>query len=136
VKRRIILGTYVLSSGYYDAYYLRAQKARSLLRQDFEQAFTQCDALVTPVAPTTAYGIGSKLDDPLEMYLGDICTVPANLAGICGLSLPCGFSDEGLPIGMQLMGPSGGEAEVLRIGHCYERATEWHARKPVLEGVS
>ena len=133
VKRRIILGTYVLSSGYYDAYYLRAQKVRSLLRQDFEAAFASCDVCVTPVAPTPAYPIGSKVENPLEMYLGDICTVPANLAGICGLSLPCGFSRENMPIGMQLLGPAGGEAEVLRIGHQFEQATDWHTRKPELE---
>lgn len=133
VKRRIILGTYVLSSGYYDAYYLRAQKVRSLLRRDFEQAFASCDAMLTPVAPTPAYPIGSVLSDPLEMYLGDICTVPANLAGLCGLSQPCGFSAEGLPIGMQLLGPAGGEASLLRIGYQYEQSTEWHLRKPELE---
>ena len=133
VKRRIILGTYVLSSGYYDAYYLRAQKVRSLLRNDFEAAFAACDALITPVAPTPAYPIGSKTEDPLEMYLGDICTVPANLAGICGLSLPCGLSSDGLPIGMQLLGPSGGEADILQFGHQYEQATDWHLQKPDLE---
>jgi aspartyl-tRNA(Asn)/glutamyl-tRNA(Gln) amidotransferase subunit A len=136
VKRRIILGTYVLSSGYYDAYYLRAQKVRSLIRQDFEKAFDQCDAFISPVAPTPAFPLGSVVDDPLEMYLGDICTVPANLAGLCGLALPCGMSEAGLPIGHQLLGPSGGESRVLRIGHQFESTTDWHLSKPALKGAS
>lgn len=116
VKRRIILGTYVLSSGYYDAYYLRAQKVRTLLRRDFGRAFEQCDALLTPVAPTPAYPLGQVVDDPLTMYLGDIFTVTANLAGIPGLSVPCGVSSEGLPIGVQVLGPVLGEETVLRVG--------------------
>lgn len=121
-KRRIILGTYVLSSGYYDAYYLRAQKVRTLIRRDFEQAFESCDALLTPVTPTPAYRIGEKSDDPLQMYLGDIFTVTANLAGICGLSVPCGRTAAGLPVGLQILGPAFGEEQILRVGHAYESA--------------
>lgn len=130
VKRRIILGTFVLSSGYYDAYYLQAQKARTLIRRDFEQAFQHCDALLTPVAPTPAYRIGETVKDPLQMYLGDIFTVPANLAGICGLSVPCGFTSEGLPIGLQILGPAFREDLVLRVGFAYEQATHWMRRRP------
>ena len=121
VKRRIILGTYVLSSGYHDAYYLSAQKVRTLIRNDFEAAFRQCDALLTPVSPTPAYRIGEKAGDPLQMYLGDIFTVPANLAGICGLSVPCGVTSGGLPVGLQILGPAFKEENVLRVGHAYER---------------
>jgi aspartyl-tRNA(Asn)/glutamyl-tRNA(Gln) amidotransferase subunit A len=130
VKRRIILGTYVLSSGYYDAYYLRAQKARTLIRNDFAAAFAQCDAILAPVAPTAAYPLGSVSADPLAMYLGDIFTVPINLAGLCGLSVPCGFTSQGLPVGLQIVGPAMGEERILRVGHAYEQATEWHLRKP------
>ncbi len=130
VKRRIILGTYVLSSGYHDAYYLRAQKVRTLIRQDFVEAFKQCDALLTPVAPSAAYKIGEKADDPLQMYLGDIFTVTANLAGICGLSVPCGFTSNKLPIGLQILGPAFREENILRIGHAYEQSTAWHTHKP------
>lgn len=136
VKRRIILGTYVLSSGYYDAYYGRAQKVRTLIRRDFEQAFSSCDALLTPVTPTAAYALGEKTDDPLQMYLGDILTVSANLAGIPGLSIPCGFTDGGMPIGLQVLGPAFGEETLLRVGHAYERATSWHARRPPREGAT
>jgi aspartyl-tRNA(Asn)/glutamyl-tRNA(Gln) amidotransferase subunit A len=121
VKRRIILGTYVLSSGYYDAYYGSAQKVRTLIRRDFEQAFLRCDALLTPVAPTPAYRLGEKADDPLQMYLGDIFTVTANLAGICGLSVPCGSTRAGLPVGLQVLGPAFGEENILRVGHAVER---------------
>ncbi len=124
VKRRIILGTYVLSSGYYDAYYMRAQRVRTLIRRDFEQAFQTCDALLTPVSPDPAYRIGSTSDDPLKTYLGDIFTVTANLAGICGLSVPCGVTREGLPVGMQILGPAFEEARLLRIGHAYEKTRE------------
>jgi aspartyl-tRNA(Asn)/glutamyl-tRNA(Gln) amidotransferase subunit A len=124
VKRRIILGTYVLSSGYHDAYYLRAQKVRTLIRRDFEEAFQQCDAIVSPVAPTAAYRIGEKGGDPLQMYLGDIFTVPVNLAGLCALSVPCGFTGANLP--------ALGEAMALRVGHAYEQATEWKTRRPPL----
>ena len=122
VKRRIILGTYVLSSGYYDAYYLRAQKVRTLVRRDFEEAFRGVDALLTPVAPTPAYRIGEKNEDPLQMYLGDIFTVPANLAGLCGLSVPCGWTKSGLPIGLQILGPAFREENILRVGHAYEQS--------------
>ncbi len=130
VKRRIILGTYVLSSGYYDAYYLRAQKVRTLIRRDFERAFQQCDALVTPVSPTTAYALGEHVDHPMQMYLSDIFTVPANLAGICGLSVPCGFSSARMPIGLQVLGPALGEEMILRVGQAYQHATPWHRQRP------
>jgi aspartyl-tRNA(Asn)/glutamyl-tRNA(Gln) amidotransferase subunit A len=132
VKRRIILGTYVLSSGYSDAYYGRAQKMRTLIRADFEKAFTSCDALLAPVAPTAAYRLGEKKADPLQMYLGDIFTVPVNLAGICALSVPCGFTPAGLPVGLQILGPAFGEARVLRVGGAYQRSTDWHRRRPTL----
>ena len=121
VKRRIILGTYVLSSGYYDAYYGRAQKVRTLVRQDFVKAFGVCDVLMTPVAPTAAYRIGETCNDPLKMYLGDIFTVPANLAGICGLSVPCGKTLSGLPVGVQVLGPAFGEDKILRAAYAYEQ---------------
>jgi aspartyl-tRNA(Asn)/glutamyl-tRNA(Gln) amidotransferase subunit A len=132
VKRRIILGTFVLSSGYHDAYYLRAQKVRTLIRRDFESAFQQCDALVTPVTPTAAYRLGERTDNPMQMYLGDLFTVTANLAGICGLSLPCGFTAGGLPVGLQLLGPALGEEILLQVGHVYEQSTEWRHRQPPL----
>ncbi len=132
VKRRIILGTYVLSSGYYDAYYLRAQKVRTLIRNDFVEAFKTCDAILTPVAPTAAYRIGEKTADPLQMYLGDIFTVTANLAGICGLSVPCGFTRQKLPVGLQVLGPAFGEENILRVAHAYEQSTEWHKKRPEL----
>ncbi len=130
VKRRIILGTYVLSSGYYDAYYLQAQKARTLIRRDFEQAFARCDAIVSPVAPTAAYRIGENVDDPLKMYLGDIFTVPLNLAGICGISVPCGFTPARLPVGLQIVGPAFREETVLRAAHAYEQASDWTSQRP------
>ena len=133
VKRRIILGTYVLSSGYYDAYYLRAQKVRTLIRQDFLKAFDQVVAVVTPTTPTAAFKVGEKSDDPLQMYLSDIFTISCNLAGICGLSLPCGFtSHPKLPIGLQLLGKPFGESTILRIAHAYEQSTAWHRQKPAL----
>ncbi len=132
VKRRIILGTYVLSSGYYDAYYLRAQKVRAMIRRDFEQAFNQCDAILAPVSPSPAYRIGEKSGDPLQMYLGDVFTVPVNLAGICGLSVPCGFSSEGLPIGLQIIGRALGESAVLRVGHAYEQVSGIKGKRPVI----
>ncbi|KIH76091.1 aspartyl/glutamyl-tRNA(Asn/Gln) amidotransferase subunit A [Geoalkalibacter ferrihydriticus] len=132
VKRRIMLGTYALSSGYYDAYYLKAQKVRTLIRQDFLDAFEKCDVVLTPVAPTPAFRIGEKTDDPLHMYLSDIFTIPINLAGTCGLALPCGFSATGLPIGMQLAGKPFDEATLLRAGHAFEQATDWHKRKAPL----
>ncbi len=133
VKRRIILGTYVLSSGYYDAYYLRAQKVRTLIRNDFLKAFEKVDAIVTPTTPTAAFKIGEKSDDPLQMYLSDIFTISCNLAGICGLSLPCGFTKSPkLPIGLQLLGKPFGEETILKIAHAYEQSTGWHKEKPPL----
>ena len=130
VKRRIILGTYVLSSGYYDAYYLRAQKVRTLIRNDFLQAFEKVDAIVTPTSPTAAFKIGEKSDDPLQMYLSDIFTISCNLAGICGISLPCGFTQNPkLPIGLQLLGKPFGEETLLKIAHAYELNTLWHKEK-------
>jgi len=134
VKRRIILGTYVLSSGYYDAYYLRAQKVRELIRQDFAKAFEKVDALISPTSPIPAFKLGERTADPLQMYLADIFTSPANLAGICGISVPCGFADvdgHRLPIGLQLLGKALDEARILQIAHAYEQSTEWHkARSP------
>ena len=132
VKRRIMLGTYALSSGYYDAYYLKAQKVRTLIRQDFRDAFAKADVLLTPVAPTPAFRIGEKTADPLQMYLSDIFTIPVNLAGTCGMSLPCGFSDKGLPIGLQLIGKPFDETAILKAGHAFEQATEWHEKKAPL----
>jgi aspartyl-tRNA(Asn)/glutamyl-tRNA(Gln) amidotransferase subunit A len=132
VKRRIMLGTYALSAGYYDAYYLKAQKVRTLIKQDFDRAFEQVDVIIAPTSPTTAFRIGEKVGDPLRMYLSDVFTLSMNLAGICGLSLPCGFDDAGLPIGMQVMGPAFGEEQVLRVAYAYEQATNWHTRKPPL----
>jgi aspartyl-tRNA(Asn)/glutamyl-tRNA(Gln) amidotransferase subunit A len=133
VKRRIILGTYVLSSGYYDAYYLRAQKVRTLIRNDFLRAFETVDAMVTPTTPTAAFKIGEKSDDPLQMYLSDIFTISCNLAGICGISLPCGFTQSPkLPIGLQLLGKPFGEETLLKIAQAYEQATPWHRERPPL----
>jgi aspartyl-tRNA(Asn)/glutamyl-tRNA(Gln) amidotransferase subunit A len=135
VKRRIILGTYVLSSGYYDAYYLRAQKVRTLIRNDFMKAFETVDAIVTPTTPTAAFKIGEKSDDPLQMYLSDIFTISCNLAGICGISLPCGFTkNPKLPIGLQLLGKPFGESTILKIAHAYEQSTSWRKEKPALIG--
>jgi aspartyl-tRNA(Asn)/glutamyl-tRNA(Gln) amidotransferase subunit A len=131
VKRRIMLGTYALSAGYYDAYYLKAQKARTLVREDFERAWQQADILACPVSPSVAFKLGQKVDDPLHMYLMDIFTVSLNLAGVCGMSVPCGFSD-GLPVGLQLMGPALGESTILRAAHAYQQATDWHMRRPLL----
>jgi len=127
VKRRVILGTYVLSSGYYDAFYLRAQKVRTLIRQDFLQAFEKVDAILSPTTPTPAFKVGEKSADPLQMYLSDIFTISCNLAGICGLSLPCGFAAEPkLPLGLQLLGRPFGEETLFRIAHAYEQSTPWH----------
>jgi len=130
VKRRIMLGTYALSSGYYDAYYLKAQKVRTLIRQDFLDAFNQVDVILTPVAPTAAFKINEKAEDPLQMYLSDIFTIPVNLAGTCAMSLPCGQSNAGLPIGLQLIGKPFGEETVLQAGYAFEQATEWHNKAP------
>ncbi|MFQ5852441.1 MAG: Asp-tRNA(Asn)/Glu-tRNA(Gln) amidotransferase subunit GatA [Candidatus Binatia bacterium] len=132
VKRRIMLGTYALSAGYYDAYYLKAQKVRSLIKKDFEETFKTYDAIITPTAPTTAFKIGEKTQDPLQMYLSDIFTIPVNLAGLPALSLPCGFDASGLPIGMQIIGKHFDEETILRIGFAFEQATDWHKRKPPL----
>jgi len=131
-KRRIMLGTYVLSSGYYDAYYLRAQKVRTLIKQDFEKAFAQCDAIVCPTSPTTAFRIGEKIADPLAMYLSDIFTIPANLAGIPAVSLPCGFDAQKLPIGLQIMTKAFDEETLLRVAFSYEQATPWHLERAKL----
>ncbi|MBW4520573.1 MAG: Asp-tRNA(Asn)/Glu-tRNA(Gln) amidotransferase subunit GatA [Scytolyngbya sp. HA4215-MV1] len=132
VKRRIMIGTYVLSAGYYDAYYLKAQKVRTLIKQDFEQAFEQVDVLVSPTAPTTAFELGGKTTDPLSMYLVDLMTIPVNLAGLPGLSVPCGFDSQGLPIGLQIIGNVLREDQVLQVAYAYEQATEWHKQDPQL----
>jgi aspartyl-tRNA(Asn)/glutamyl-tRNA(Gln) amidotransferase subunit A len=132
VKRRIMLGTYALSSGYYDAYYLKAQKVRTLIMHDFIKAFEQVDVLLTPVAPTPAFRIGEKTSDPLQMYLSDIFTIPVNLAGTCGISVPAGISGSGLPIGLQLVGKPFGEESILRAAYAFEQNTDWHSRKAVL----
>jgi aspartyl-tRNA(Asn)/glutamyl-tRNA(Gln) amidotransferase subunit A len=132
VKRRIMLGTYALSAGYYDAYYLKAQKVRTLITQDFDKAFEDVDIIVSPTAPSTAFRIGEKIDDPLQMYLSDVFTLPASLAGIVGASIPCGFDQAGLPVGLQIMGPAFAEPTVLRAAHAYQQATNWHTRRPAL----
>ncbi|HEX7861856.1 MAG TPA: Asp-tRNA(Asn)/Glu-tRNA(Gln) amidotransferase subunit GatA [Verrucomicrobiae bacterium] len=133
VKRRIILGTYVLSSGYYDAYYLRAQKVRTLIRNDFVKAFEKVDAIVTPTTPTAAFKAGEKSGDPLQMYLSDIFTISCNLAGICGISLPCGFTaNPKLPVGLQLLGKAFGESTILKLAHAYEQSTSWRKERPSL----
>jgi aspartyl-tRNA(Asn)/glutamyl-tRNA(Gln) amidotransferase subunit A len=129
VKRRIMLGTYALSAGYYDAYYLKAQKVRTLIRREFDQAFEKYDALITPTSPTVPFKIGEKIDDPLQMYLSDVCTLPINIAGLPAISIPAGFAD-GLPIGMQIISKPFGEEAILKIAYAYEQATEWHKRKP------
>jgi aspartyl-tRNA(Asn)/glutamyl-tRNA(Gln) amidotransferase subunit A len=135
VKRRIILGTYVLSSGYHDAYYLRAQKVRTLIRRDFTQAFEKVDAIICPTSPEPAFRLGDRSDDPLRMYLADIFTIACNLAGNCGISIPCGFAEvdgKKLPVGLQLLGKPFDEANLLRIAHAYEQSTEWHKARPAL----
>ena len=131
VTRRVILGTYALSSGYHDAYYLKAQQARTMIRQDFDRVFQDVDALVTPTSPVTAFKIGEKSGDPVQMYLIDVCTLPVNIAGLPGLSVPCGFSD-GLPVGLQLIGPHFSEETLLRTAHAYESATGWSKARPAL----
>jgi aspartyl-tRNA(Asn)/glutamyl-tRNA(Gln) amidotransferase subunit A len=131
VKRRIMLGAYALSSGYYDAYYLKAQQVRTLIRQDFARVFQDVDALVTPTSPVVAFPKGEKVNDPVQMYLIDVCTLPVNIAGLPGISVPCGFS-EGLPVGMQLIGPHLSEASLLNIAYAYEQTTEWHEARPSL----
>jgi aspartyl-tRNA(Asn)/glutamyl-tRNA(Gln) amidotransferase subunit A len=132
VKRRIMLGTFVLSAGYYDAYYLKGQKVRTLIRSDFERAFEACDIIATPVAPTTAFALGAKTSDPLQMYLSDIFTISVNLAGLPGMSVPCGFDGDGLPIGLQLIGPPFGEEAMLRAGDAFERTGAVKRRSAIL----
>jgi len=132
VKRRIMIGAYVLSHGYYDAYYLQAQKLRRLIAQDFVEAFKQCDVILGPTAPTTAFKLNEKTADPVEMYLSDIYTIAVNLAGLPGLSLPCGFDAQGLPIGLQLIGDYFAEARMLNVAHQYQLASDWHTRAPTL----
>ena len=138
VKRRIILGTYVLSSGYYDAYYLQAQKVRELIRRDFASAFEKVDALVSPTSPVPAFKLGERVADPLQMYLADIFTIAANLAGICGISVPCGLAEvdgHRLPIGLQFLGKALDEARILQIAHAYEQSTDWHKARPLIAAV-
>jgi len=130
VKRRIMLGTYALSAGFYDAYYLKALRVRTLIANDFKKAFEKCDIIVGPTAPSAAFRFGEKTDDPLSMYLSDIFTISVNLAGIAGISLPCGFTTDGLPIGLQMLSPAFEEGRLFRAGHAYEQATEWHLKKP------
>jgi aspartyl-tRNA(Asn)/glutamyl-tRNA(Gln) amidotransferase subunit A len=130
VKRRILIGTYVLSHGYYDAYYLQAQKVRRLIAKDFNEAFARCDLIMGPTSPSTAFALGAKTDDPVQMYLNDIFTIPAPLAGLPGLSIPCGFDRNGLPVGLQIMGNYFAEAKMLGAAHRYQQATDWHLRAP------
>jgi aspartyl-tRNA(Asn)/glutamyl-tRNA(Gln) amidotransferase subunit A len=125
-----MLGTYALSSGYYDAYYLKALKVRTLIKRDFEKAFEDVDVIASPVAPTTAFPIGQKADDPLAMYLSDIYTISVNLAGICAISLPCGFDQQGLPVGLQLIGPAFGEEKLLSVSHQYQLRSDHHLARP------
>ena len=134
VKRRIMLGTYALSAGYYDEYYGRALKVRTLIKQDFLNAFEQVDVIACPTSPTTAFKIGEKADDPLSMYLADIFTLPLNLSASCGLNVPCGFDSKGLPIGLQLIGNTLQEATILNAAYAYEQATEWYKQQPVIGG--
>jgi len=138
IRRRVMLGTYTLSAGYYDAYYLKAQKVRTLVKQDFEKAFEEVDCLVTPTSPTVAFKLGEKTDDPLTMYLSDIFTVSINIAGVTAVSVPCGFSQpkddkKELPVGLQLIGPQFAESTILRAAYNYEQATDWHKKKPIVE---
>ena len=130
VKRRILIGTYVLSHGYYDAYYIQAQRVRRLIARDFAEVFRRCDVIMGPTSPTTAFRIGEKVDDPVQMYLNDIYTIPANLAGLPGLSIPCGLDGKGLPVGLQIIGNYFAEARMLGIAHQYQQATDWHTRAP------
>jgi aspartyl-tRNA(Asn)/glutamyl-tRNA(Gln) amidotransferase subunit A len=132
VKRRIMLGTYALSAGYYEAYYRKASQVRTRIREDFQNAFSGCDVILTPTAPTPAFQLGEKVDDPLQMYLSDIFTIPCNLAGLPGLSLPCGFSKQGLPIGLQILANHFQEEKILRVAYAFEQNTDFHRRKPIL----
>jgi aspartyl-tRNA(Asn)/glutamyl-tRNA(Gln) amidotransferase subunit A len=131
VQRRIMIGAYVLSSGYKDAYYVKALQVRRLVKKDFDDAFQTCDVIMGPTTPTAAFPIGEKSDDPLAMYLSDVYTVSCNLAGLPGVSIPCGFTKAGLPIGLQLLGPAFGEEKLLRIARMYEAATDWHTRRSI-----
>jgi aspartyl-tRNA(Asn)/glutamyl-tRNA(Gln) amidotransferase subunit A len=130
VKRRILIGTYVLSHGYYDAYYVRAQRIRRLIANDFARAFREVDLIAGPTSPSVAFALGAKTADPVQMYLNDIYTIPANLAGLPGLSIPCGFGEKDLPVGLQLVGDYFGEAMMLGVAHQYQQATDWHRRVP------
>jgi aspartyl-tRNA(Asn)/glutamyl-tRNA(Gln) amidotransferase subunit A len=132
VKRRIMLGTYALSSGYYDAYYLKALKVRRLIKNDFDRAFAECDVVMGPTAPTPAFKVGEKTENPLAMYLSDIYTISCNLAGIAGISIPCGFTKSNLPIGLQILAGPFEEEKMLRVARMYEKATDWHLRRPKL----
>ena len=134
VKRRIMLGTYALSSGYYDAYYVKAQKVRTLIKQDFDEAFERVDVIASPTSPTVAFKIGARTDDPYQMYLADVFTIPANMAGIPGIAVPCGFADE-MPVSLQLLGKPFDESTLFRVAHAYEQSTEWHRRRPSLVGA-
>ncbi len=129
VKRRIMLGTYALSSGYYDAYYVKAQKVRTLIKQDFDRAFEAVDVIAAPTSPTVAFPLGARTDDPYQMYLADVLTIPGNMAGICGVALPCGFSD-GLPVSLQILGKAFDEMTILAVAHAYEQSTDWHRQRP------
>ena len=130
VKRRILVGTYVLSHGYYDAYYLQAQRLRRMIAQDYQNALAQCDVIMGPVAPTPAWRLGEKSDDPVQMYLADIYTLSLNLAGLPGMSVPCGFSSDERPIGLQIIGNYFDEARLLQVAHAFQSVTDWHQRKP------
>jgi aspartyl-tRNA(Asn)/glutamyl-tRNA(Gln) amidotransferase subunit A len=130
VKRRIMVGTYVLSHGYYDAYYLQAQKIRRLIARDFIEAFKACDLILGPSAPTVAYDLGAKSTDPVQMYLDDLYTIPINLAGLPGLSIPCGFGNKNRPVGLQIVGNYFDEARMLSAAHAFQQATDWHTRSP------
>jgi aspartyl-tRNA(Asn)/glutamyl-tRNA(Gln) amidotransferase subunit A len=130
VKRRILIGTYVLSAGYYDAYYLKAQQVRRLIAEDHQRAFKEVDVIMGPTAPSTAFPFGDKSDDPVKMYLNDIFTIAANLAGLPAMSIPCGFDGKGLPVGLHLIADYFNEAKMLNIAHRYQQATDWHLRKP------
>jgi aspartyl-tRNA(Asn)/glutamyl-tRNA(Gln) amidotransferase subunit A len=132
VKRRIMLGTYALSAGYYDAWYGKAQGVRTLIKRDYDQVFEEVDVLASPTSPTTAFKFGENMDDPLQMYLADVLTITANIAGICGINVPCGFDSAGLPIGLQILGPQLGEETILRAAHAYEQANDWYKQKPKL----
>jgi aspartyl-tRNA(Asn)/glutamyl-tRNA(Gln) amidotransferase subunit A len=131
VKRRIMIGTYVLSHGYYDAYYLKAQRIRRLIARDFTEAFKRCDLIVGPAAPSVAFDLGARATDPVQMYLDDLFTIPINLAGLPGMSIPCGFGNKGRPVGLQIVGNYFDEARMLRLAHAFQRATDWHLKSPV-----